>query len=112
MATITAKLMTRKEAWTLDSIKKYIAEHGYSPTLESLAILDGVSKITIFERVASLEAKGWITRDKHKARSIRVLAMCPRCGRGGGLDLSGMFNEMERLKEENRQLLELTKGGL
>ncbi len=77
---MTALPLTDKEAWTLDSIKSYIAAHGHSPTLESLALLDGVSKVTVFERVNGLQRKGWITRERYKSNSIRVLGKCPTCG--------------------------------
>ncbi len=83
---MTPTPLTVREAETLAHLKAYIAAHGHSPTLESLALLDGVSKVTVFERVNGLERKGWITRQRYKSNSIRVLGKCPTCGAqiGGG----------------------------
>lgn len=75
--------LTPRQLETLTHLKAHIAAHGHAPTLQTLADLMKVSKVTVFEAVNHLERKGWITREKHKANSIRVLGRCPTCGRGG-----------------------------
>jgi repressor LexA len=48
--------------------------HGYAPTMQELADQLGTSKVTIFEHVGALERKRILTRDKHKARSLEIIA--------------------------------------
>lgn len=67
---------------TYYAIAVHMKTHGgLAPTVQELADGEGVSKPTIQERLDALEAKGWLMRDKHKARSIRLLmGVCPCCG--------------------------------
>jgi SOS-response transcriptional repressor LexA len=65
--------LTQKQSATLDTIKAYIVAHDKSPTLQEIADLMGVSKVTIFEHVTELERKGYIRRDKHAYRNIEVI---------------------------------------
>lgn len=54
-------------------IRNYRHLHGFAPTIRELADARGVSKVTIFEHIGALEAKGVIRRDKFKARSIEIV---------------------------------------
>ena len=48
---------------------------GVSPTQVEIAEYIGVSKVTIFEQVAALEKKGYITKQLDKARSANPTAL-------------------------------------
>jgi len=74
--------------------------HGYAPTLQELADIDGKSKVTVRELLGHLRDKGAITRTS-EARSIRLRlthtglkALSPRAtklpivGRIGSWDLT------------------------
>ena len=74
--------MTPRQAETLDFIKGYIAERGYSPSYSEiqkhlgLRSTSGVARI-----VASLEARGHITRSYGNGRCIELRVIrCPHCG--------------------------------
>jgi repressor LexA len=56
------------------AIRNYRHLHGYSPTMQELADQLGTSKVTIFEHVGALEKKRVLRRDKHKARSLEIVA--------------------------------------
>jgi repressor LexA len=60
------------------TLLKFIIEYqrsneGLSPTLGEMADHMGVSKVTVFEHLATLKAKGAITTERRKSRSVRVL---------------------------------------
>lgn len=65
--------LTGKQIGVLRFFRDYRQEHGISPTLEEAAKALGVSKITIYEHLNHLVAKGAIIRDKAKARSVSIL---------------------------------------
>jgi SOS-response transcriptional repressor LexA len=82
MQTTAAKPLTPMQSAVLGYIADFRKQQPYSPTLQEIADAFEVSKVSIFEHVTNLEAKGWITRDKHQARSIRIIrGICPTCGR-------------------------------
>lgn len=56
---------------TLEHIRKYIAVHGYSPTLAELAVSAGVAQNYIAQRLGGLVKFGLITKTPGIARSIR-----------------------------------------
>lgn len=45
-------------------------DEGYVPTLDEVGEMLGISKVTVFEHIGIMEARGILTRDKHKQRSI------------------------------------------
>ena len=63
---------TKKQKELLSFIESFIAEHGYSPSYSDLAKIVGVSKTRISQIVWNLEAKGIITKDGNKARTIQL----------------------------------------
>lgn len=65
--------LTVKQIRVLRYFRDYRTDRGISPTLEEAAVALGVSKITIFEHLNQLAAKGAIHRDKAKARSVSIL---------------------------------------
>ncbi len=65
--------LTAKQIRVLRYFRDYRTDRGISPTLEEAAVALGVSKITIFEHLNQLAAKGAIHRDRAKARSVSIL---------------------------------------
>lgn len=65
-------LLTRKQLDVLRFFRDYHQEHGISPTLEEAAEVLGVSKITVYEHLNHLVAKGAVHRDKARARAVEV----------------------------------------
>jgi repressor LexA len=63
---------TPKQLKILVSIRDFRVRNGYSPTMQELADLLGVSKVTIFEHVEALEKKALILRARNRARSLEV----------------------------------------
>ena len=66
--------LTPRQLDVLVAIRNYRHLHGYSPTMQELADQLGTSKVTIFEHVGALEKKRILRRDKHKARSLEIVA--------------------------------------
>jgi repressor LexA len=64
--------LTPRQLEVLRFVQDYQRGHGYSPTMQELADRFGVSKVTIFEHLGALEEKGWLSRAKYKARSLRI----------------------------------------
>jgi repressor LexA len=66
--------LTPRQLDVLVAIRNYRHLHGYAPTMQELADQLGTSKVTIFEHVGALERKRILRRDKHKARSLEIIA--------------------------------------
>ena len=66
--------LTPRQLDVIVAIRNYRHLHGYSPTMQELADQLGTSKVTIFEHVGALEKKRVLRRDKHKARSLEIIA--------------------------------------
>src|SRR5580658_1953069 len=66
--------LTPRQLDVVVAIRNYRHLHGYAPTMQELADQLGTSKVTIFEHVGALERKRVLTRDKHKARSMEIIA--------------------------------------
>ncbi|MCG3180100.1 MAG: LexA repressor [Phycisphaerae bacterium] len=64
--------LTPRQLAVLQFVRDYQERHGYSPTMQELADRFAVSKVTIFEHLDALERKGWLSRAKYKARSLRI----------------------------------------
>ncbi|MEI8196319.1 MAG: transcriptional repressor LexA [Phycisphaerae bacterium] len=63
---------TPKQLNILIAIRDFRVRNGYSPTMQELADLLGVSKVTIFEHVEALERKSLILRAHNRARSLEI----------------------------------------
>jgi len=61
---------TPRQAAILTFVRDYQHRNGYSPTYEEIAAEFGITKVTVFEHLTSLEERGLLSRDKHKARSL------------------------------------------
>jgi repressor LexA len=66
--------LTPRQLDILVAIRDFRHLHGYSPTMQELADKFGTSKVTIFEHIGALEEKRVLRRDKHKARSLEIIA--------------------------------------
>lgn len=65
--------LTKVQEETLALIKRYIADHGHSPTFSELKAALGLASIrSVTQRIEALERKGFITRDRFQHRSIRI----------------------------------------
>ncbi|MFH0939510.1 MAG: transcriptional repressor LexA [Planctomycetota bacterium] len=64
---------TPKQLRILQLIYKHQQEYGYSPTYAELAKELGISTITVFEHLETLERKNAIRRRRHEARSIEII---------------------------------------
>ncbi len=64
--------LTPKQLRVLTFIRDFTHAKGYAPTMQELADDFGVSKVTVFEHIASLQKKGFLRRSRHKARSLRL----------------------------------------
>ncbi len=61
---------TPRQTEILTFVRDYQHRHGYSPTYDEIADTLGISKVTVFEHLSTLEEKGLLRREKHKARSL------------------------------------------
>ncbi len=64
--------LTPRQLDILTLIRDYRRRHGYSPTMQEIADHLGVTKVTVFEHVELLVAKGLLRRLPHKARSLEL----------------------------------------
>ena len=74
--------LTYVDLETLVALKRHIARVGVSPTLQELADQFGTHKVTMYERLTTLERKGRTYRTAASvARNWRpVFGACPYCG--------------------------------
>ena len=64
---------TRRQLEILRLIRDFRHRFGYSPTMQEIGDQLGLTKVTVFEHVGSLEKKGLLLRGaKHHSRSLQV----------------------------------------
>ncbi len=68
------RTLTPRRLEILKLIRDRRRANGYSPTLQEIADVLGISKITVFEHVEALERKGLLARHPNRARSLEVTA--------------------------------------
>ena len=56
-----------------DYICAYIVQHGYPPTVRNIARACQLSLGGVAYNLDKLEAWGWLTREPHTARNLRIL---------------------------------------
>lgn len=67
--------LTKRQAQTLEFVRGFRRESGYSPTMREIAGGLGLSSVaTVAEHLDSLEAKGLIRRQRDRARSVLLTA--------------------------------------
>ncbi|HTY16793.1 MAG TPA: transcriptional repressor LexA [Myxococcota bacterium] len=70
--------LTRRQRELYDFVCAFIAEHGYSPSLEEIGRTLGLSSVaTVHKHVAQLVAKGWLQKGWNRARSLEPVASQP-----------------------------------
>jgi repressor LexA len=75
MKTRSARL-TPKQRQVYEYVRSYTIEHGYAPSLMEIRDHLGLSAVsTVHEHLVNLEAKGFLKREDHKARSSVPAAM-------------------------------------
>jgi repressor LexA len=102
--------LTPRQTDVVVAIRNYRHLHGYSPTMQELADQLGTSKVTIFEHVGALEKKHVLQRDKHKARSLEIIApeLLPDEDRSTKLPLLGNIAAGSPIEAvENREEIDL-----
>jgi len=67
-----AHCLTPRQVEILTYLRDYRRSRGYSPTLQEIADLLDISKITVFEHVEALLRKGMVTRRSNRARSLEL----------------------------------------
>lgn len=70
--TDSALCLTPRQVEIVRLIRDGRRSHGFSPTLQEIADVLGISKITVFEHVESLIDKGMLTRRTNRARSLEL----------------------------------------
>ena len=65
--------LTPRQLEVATFIHRYISESGISPTLDEIAESLNVCKITVYEHVSALVKKGVLSKEKYKARSLRLV---------------------------------------
>jgi repressor LexA len=71
-STVLHMNLTPKQLRILQFIRDWRHHHGYSPTMQEIADLLGVSKVTVFEHIEALITKGVLVRNPNKARSLSI----------------------------------------
>ena len=80
--------LTRRQREVLDCIEQFIQRKGYSPTLEEIGVMMGLSSLaTVHKHLQNLEGKGLIKRNWNHSRAIEVTQRAHV--RGGSLKLLG-----------------------
>ena len=54
-------------------VRDYIDQHGYPPSMRNIADACQLSTTAVRYNLDKLEAWGWLTREPHLARSLRIL---------------------------------------
>ncbi|CAI6087200.1 LexA family protein [Cohnella sp. JJ-181] len=68
------KVLTKKEAEALETIKSFIGRNGYSPTIRELAsVLKYSSSSTVHALTDRLKEKGYLSKTEAGPRTMRVL---------------------------------------
>jgi repressor LexA len=66
--------LTKRQQEILDFIKRYLARHGYPPTVRDIGAAVGLaSSSTVHQHLANLERAGLIRRDPSKPRALELL---------------------------------------
>jgi len=66
--------LTRRQKEVLDYITEFIADNGYSPSMEEIAEhFDFASLNAVFKHLGALQKRGYLRRDSNRARSIELI---------------------------------------
>jgi repressor LexA len=77
--------MTARQAEILAYIVEYGSERGFPPSLREICEAKGMrSTRAASDHIAALVRKGYLSKDRHRSRAIKVVQQgdpCPHCGR-------------------------------
>tara|TARA_Y100000401_G_C8138131_1_gene133511 strand:- start:147 stop:371 length:225 start_codon:yes stop_codon:yes gene_type:complete len=65
--------ITPKQMSLRTTIDEFVKQHGYSPSVAELAVLQGTVKSNIVRMINDLEKRGHVTRIFGKPRSVMVV---------------------------------------
>jgi repressor LexA len=72
--------LTKRQKEILDFLTEFIRREGYSPSMEEIAAHFGFASLNaVYKHLEALEARGFLTRDSNRARSIE-LSRSPHSG--------------------------------
>jgi len=99
---------TPKQLKIMKFIASFQKEHSYSPTLKEIAESFGVSTVTVFEHIRTLEKKQALACLKHKSRSIEIIDDAFLKKESGALAVMGQIAAGSPiLAVENREEIDL-----
>lgn len=82
--------LTKRQRQMLEAIQKFIEENGYSPTLEEIGKMMGLSSpATVHKHLQNLEAKGQIRRIHNHSRALELTGSTPYARGPATLQLLG-----------------------
>jgi repressor LexA len=74
MPACSASPLTLRQVQVVRCVEQFLRTYGFPPTLRELArMLDMTSLKAVVDHLDRIETKGYIARDRHEARGIRVL---------------------------------------
>lgn len=65
--------LTRRQTDVLTFIRSFVSQNGLSPTLHEIGDGLGVNRVTVFEHVKALKAKGWVRSEPNLSRAIELV---------------------------------------
>lgn len=66
--------LTKRQKQLIDYLERYIAEHGYAPTLSEVGEYFGLSSLaTVHKHLNNLEVKGYLKRTHNHSRALEVV---------------------------------------
>lgn len=103
--------LTPQQLRVFKLVREWRNRHGLSPTMQELADELGISKVTVFEHVEALIAKGALHRDANRARSLSIpdSALLPDEQQTTGFPLVGRIAAgmpIERMEQSEELRLE------
>ena len=101
--------LTRRQREMVDCIERFIQRHGYSPTLEEIGQMLGLSSLaTVHKHLQNLETKGMIKRNWNHSRAIEITQRATV--RGGSIPLMGEVAAGYPIEAiENPELIEVPR---
>jgi DNA-binding MarR family transcriptional regulator len=96
--------LTDRQQQMLDFVRDHLRRHGRPPTLQEIAAaLDFHSANAVTCHLEALVRKGWIEKDVHTGRGIRLTAAALQAGRDSGNRLA------QKVREQEAELLALRR---
>lgn len=65
-------MTTQKQQDLVENIKAFISDNGYSPSVQELADIEGVSQNATLDRLKQLRKKGQVDWADGKSRTLRI----------------------------------------